>query len=65
MQSTKEAINSLGMINMWGFTPAICCFKGVENADPETHEDEINVLMSETGGDARHIMKSVADLMPL
>ena len=65
MISNKEAINALGFLNLWGFTPAINVFKGADNADPETREDEINVLMSETGGDARHIMKSISDLMPM
>ena len=63
--SHKEAIQSLGMQMLWGFTPAINCFKGVDNADPETTDKEINILMSETGGDARHILKSLADILPL
>ena len=28
-------------------------------------DKEINILMSETGGDARHLLKSVADILPL
>lgn len=63
--STKEAIQSLGFQQLWGFTPAINFFKSVENADPETSDKEINVLLSETGGDARHILKSISDILPL
>ena len=26
---------------------------------------EINILISETGGDARHLMKSFSDILPI
>ena len=48
----------------WGFTPAIDVFKGTE-LNPVNDEKEINLLFSETGGDARHVLKTIADLLPL
>jgi len=50
---------------LWGLTPAINCFNNVDNVDVNNDEKEINVLMSETGGDARHVLKSIADILPL
>jgi hypothetical protein len=37
----------------------------VDNVDVVKDDGEINVLMSETGGDGRHIFKSLADILPL
>ena len=43
-------------------TPAINAFKGVADVDVNKNKDEINVLFSEIGGDARHIFKTIGDL---
>jgi len=56
---------SLGFINLWGLSPAINCFNGCDNVDVEKDDDEINILFSDTGGDARHLLKSLADILPL
>ena len=58
-------LEGLGMIMLWGHTPAINCFKGVDNVDVQKDDGEINILMSETGGDARHVLKTLADILPL
>jgi dynein assembly factor 3, axonemal len=50
---------------LWGFSPAINCFANVDNIDVEDDSKEINVLLSETGGDARHLLKSITDILPL
>ena len=48
-----------------GFTPAINCFLNCDNVDVAEDDKPINILMSETGGDMRHLLKSVGDILPL
>ena len=48
----------------WGYTPAINVFKDI-SIDPAKDDRELNVLLSECGGDARHLLKSVADILPM
>lgn len=55
-------MDSLGFVNFWGHSPAINVFKGVEDIDINKHDDEINVLLSECGGDGRHLLKTIGDL---
>lgn len=56
-------MESLGFINFWGLTPAINVFKGLEDdIEIETHDEELNVLISECGGDGRHLFKTISDL---
>lgn len=57
-------MEALGFISLWGFTPAINCFANVDNVNVED-DTEINILLSETGGDARHLLKSITDILPL
>ena len=57
----QDKAAALGFTMLWGHTPAINFF-----AETDTTEDrELNVLLSETGGDARHLMKSLSDILPL
>ena len=58
-------MEALGYNMFWGFTPAINCFENVDNVDLNKDDKPINVLMSETGGDIRHILKSICDILPL
>ena len=58
-------MEALGFIQHWGYTPAINCFDKVDNVDVEKDDQEINILMSETSGDGRHIFKSLCDILPL
>ena len=58
-------MQALGFLMLWGHTPAINCFEKVDNINVEDDNKEINILMSQTGGDARHLFKSVSDIMPL
>jgi hypothetical protein len=58
-------MEGLGFIMLWGYTPAINVFCSVENIDIQKDDKEINILISETGGDARHIMKSLCDILPI
>jgi hypothetical protein len=60
-QGTVEA---LGFIMLWGYTPAVDAFKGTD-IDVSKDDKDINLLFSETGGDARHVLKTIADLLPL
>ena len=60
MNSTIEA---LGMNMFWGLSPSINCFDRTE--DVTIDNKPINVLMSETGGDIRHVLKSISDILPL
>ena len=57
-------MEALGFNMFWGFTPAINCFANCENVDVNG-DQPINILMSETGGDMRHILKSLSDILPL
>lgn len=56
-------IESLGTVMFWGLSPAINCF--ANSVDVTEDDKPINVLMSETGGDIRHIMKSISDILPM
>lgn len=60
----SASFESLGFIMLWGYSPAINCFANVDNVDVK-EDKEINILMSETGGDARHVLKSITDILPL
>jgi len=40
-------------------------FEGCDHVDPSTDDAEINILMSETGGDGRHIFKTICDILPM
>ena len=57
-----DSINSLGFVSFWGHTPGINVLKGIEDIDMNKHDKEINVLLSETGGDGRHLFKTLGDL---
>lgn len=46
---------------LWGFSPAINFFAGTDTSE----DKELNVLLSETGGDARHLLKSLCDILPM
>ena len=58
-------MEGIGFIMLWGYTPAINVFCSVENIDILKDDKEINILISETGVDARHIMKSLCDILPI
>lgn len=58
-------MEGLGFVMFWGYTPAINFFCSVDNIEIQKDDKEINVLISETGGDARHIMKSLCDILPI
>ena len=45
---------------LWGHTPAINFFEGTDTSE----DKELNVLLSECGGDARHLLKSLCDAIP-
>ena len=60
----KENMQALGFIQHWGYSPAINFFNDVD-VDVKQLDKEINVLLSRTGGDARHIFKSLCDVLPL
>mgnify|MGYP002631806351 CR=1 FL=1 len=47
-----------------GLTPAINCFANCDNVNVND-DKEINILMSNTGGDIRHVLKSMTDILPL
>ena len=57
-------MEGLGFIMHWGFTPGVNVFANCDNIDVNS-DKEINILMSETGGDIRHVLKSVTDILPL
>lgn len=50
---------------LWGFTPSINAFRKCPNVNPWKDQDEINILISETGGDMRHVLKTISDILPL
>ena len=58
-------MEALGFTQFWGSTPAINVFEGCDQIDPTSDDQEINILMSECGGDARHVMKSICDILPM
>ena len=58
------AMEGLGFIMHWGFTPGVNVFANCDNVNVND-DKEINVLMSETGGDIRHLLKSITDILPL
>jgi len=58
-------MEGLGFVMLWGYTPAINVFCAVDNIEIQKDDKEINILISETGGDARHIMKSLSDILPI
>lgn len=53
-------MESLGTIMHWGHTPSINCFDDT-GLDLNKDDKELNILMSENGGDGRHLFKSLAD----
>ena len=57
-------VQSLGYIMLHGFTPAINAFSNCDNISP-ADDKEVNLLLSECGGDARHLLKTIADILPL
>ena len=58
-----EKTAALGFTMYWGFTPAINFFNNSPIAP--SADEEINVLLSQTGGDGRHLFKSLCDILPL
>jgi dynein assembly factor 3 len=58
-------MEAIGFTQLWGSTPAINCFDGCDNIDPAKDDKEINILMTETGGDGRHLFKTICDILPL
>lgn len=58
-----NAIEGLGMVMYWGFTPAINCF--ASTVDPREDEKPLNVLISDCAGDIRHMLKSISDILPM
>ena len=56
---------SLGFHCLHGFTPAVNVFQNCDNVDVTKDDQEINILMTETGGDARHFFKSISDILPM
>jgi len=46
---------------LWGYSPAINCFEKCDNVNILNDEDDVNVLISQCGGDSRHLLKSLAD----
>ena len=55
-------MEGLGFIMFWGTSPAINFFRGVDNLDINKSKDEINILLSECGGDGRDLFKTIGDL---
>jgi len=55
-------MESLGFLNLWGLSPSINVLKGVDDIDMNKHDEEINILISECGGDGRHIFRTISDL---
>ena len=58
-------MEGLGFNMFWGFTPAINVFENVESVDLKKDEKPINILMSDTGGDMRHVLKTLCDILPM
>ena len=56
-------MEAIGYISYWGFTPAIDFFKGTD-IDLNKDDRDIFILLTECS-DVRHILKSIADLLPL
>jgi len=54
-------MENLGTHIIWGFTPGINAFEGI-NIDLK-EDKEVNLLFSENGGDARNILKTCSDLI--
>lgn len=53
---------AIGFVPLWGFTPAINFLKGTDHSLEQ--DEEINVLISECA-DIRHILKTLAESLPL
>ncbi len=49
-----EALNAIGAIHYWGYTPAIDFLRDLSTSGPE-----LNVLLSGTS-DIRHVLRSLA-----
>lgn len=56
-------VDALGWIALYGLSPSLDFFKQT-GIDPKDDDRELNVLLSECA-DLRHIMKSLADHLPL
>jgi len=54
-------MEGIGFIMLWGYSPAINCFEKCDNVNILNDEDDVNVLISQCGGDSRHLLKSLAD----
>ena len=54
-------MEGIGFCMHWGFSPAINCFEKCDNVNVLNDDDDINVLISQCGGDGRHLLKSIAD----
>lgn len=54
-------MEGLGFHCFWGHTPAINVFKGSDNVNLNNDEEEINILLSQNGGDAKNLLKSISD----
>ena len=58
-----EKTAALGFTMYWGFTPAINFFA---NSPIDLKSDqEVNILLTQNGGDGRHLFKSLCDILPL
>lgn len=55
-------MEALGFVSFWGFTPAVNFFQGTTISLEE--DRELNILLSECS-DLRHLMKSLAESLPL
>ena len=55
-------MNALGYITFWGHSPGINVLKGIDEVNINKHDEEINILLSECGGDGRHLFKTIGDL---
>lgn len=54
---------AIGFVPFWGFTPALNLLNGT-GFSLENDDQEINILISECA-DIRHILKTLAETVPL
>ena len=57
-----DSLNSVGFVNFWGLSPSINVLKGIEDIDINKNDEELNILISECGGDGRHLFRTISDL---
>lgn len=55
-------MESLGTHVLWGLSPSINAFNQMD-LDLTNDENEINLLFTDNGGDAKNILKTCADLL--